>query len=70
MNWISLEHLLDQTPKSRPVTLAPELDHAELRQQALRLAAGCVTAASPASRFIWKMRVSWPLHCSAPGEPA
>ena len=40
MNWISLEHLLDQTPKSRPVTLAPELDHAELRQQALRLAAG------------------------------
>jgi len=40
MNWIALEHLLDQTPKSRPVTLDPALDHAELRQQALRLAAG------------------------------
>jgi acyl-coenzyme A synthetase/AMP-(fatty) acid ligase len=40
MNWISLEHLLDQTPKSRPVTLEPDLEHAELRQQALRLAAG------------------------------
>lgn len=40
MNWISLEHLLDQTPRSRPVTLEPNLDHAELRQQALRLAAG------------------------------
>lgn len=40
MNWISLEHLLEQTPKSRPVALQPDLDHAELRQQALRLAAG------------------------------
>lgn len=40
MNWIALEHLLDQTPKSRLVTLDPALDHAELRQRALRLAAG------------------------------
>ncbi|WP_019341320.1 acyl-CoA synthetase family protein [Stutzerimonas stutzeri] len=40
MNWIALEHLLDQAPKSRPVTLDPALEHAELRQQALRLAAG------------------------------
>lgn len=40
MNWISLEHLLEQAPKSRQVTLEPTLDHAELRQQALRLAAG------------------------------
>lgn len=40
MNWIALEHLLDHTPRSRPVTLNPSLDHAELRQQALRLAAG------------------------------
>ncbi|WP_417781073.1 AMP-binding protein [Stutzerimonas xanthomarina] len=40
MNWIALEHLLDQAPKSRPVTLDPVLEHAELRQQALRLAAG------------------------------
>lgn len=40
MNWISLENLLDQTPRSRPVTLDPSLDHTELRQQALRVAAG------------------------------
>ncbi|MCQ4286847.1 AMP-binding protein [Pseudomonas stutzeri] len=40
MNWISLEHLLEQAPKSRQVTLERALDHAELRQQALRLAAG------------------------------
>ncbi|WP_404439647.1 AMP-binding protein [Stutzerimonas chloritidismutans] len=40
MNWISLENLLDQTPRSRPVTLEPSLDHTELRQQALRVAAG------------------------------
>lgn len=40
MNWISLEHLLDQAPKSRLITLDPVLEHAELRQRALRLAAG------------------------------
>ncbi|MAL36331.1 MAG: AMP-binding protein, partial [Pseudomonas sp.] len=40
MNWIPLEHLLDQTPTSRPVTLDPVLEHAELRQRALRVAAG------------------------------
>jgi acyl-coenzyme A synthetase/AMP-(fatty) acid ligase len=40
MNWISLEHLLVQAPKSRLIALEPALEHAELRQQALRLAAG------------------------------
>lgn len=40
MNWIALQHLLDQTPNKRPVTLQPALDHAQLRQQALRLAGG------------------------------
>lgn len=40
MNWIPLERLLEQAPKPRQVTLEPPLDHAELRQQALRLAAG------------------------------
>ena len=40
MNWIALQHLLDQTPNERPVTLQPALDHAQLRQQALRLAGG------------------------------
>ncbi|MCQ2031486.1 acyl-CoA synthetase family protein [Stutzerimonas zhaodongensis] len=40
MNWISLECLLDQAPKSRLVAVDPVLEHAELRQRALRLAAG------------------------------
>jgi acyl-coenzyme A synthetase/AMP-(fatty) acid ligase len=40
MNWVPLEHLLYQAPKSRAVTLDPAMDHAELRQLALRLAAG------------------------------
>lgn len=40
MNWISLEHQLDQAAESRLVTLNPRLDHAELSQRALRLAAG------------------------------
>lgn len=40
MNWIALEQLLNQTPNERPVTLQPALDHAGLRLQALRLAAG------------------------------
>src|SRR5690606_25126042 len=40
MNWIALEHLLDQSLQARPVTLSPALDHAELRLQALRLAGG------------------------------
>ncbi|WP_407294777.1 AMP-binding protein [Stutzerimonas zhaodongensis] len=40
MSWIPLERLLDQAPKSRPVTFDPALEYAELRQRALRLAAG------------------------------
>lgn len=40
MSWIPLEHLLEQAPKSRLVTLEPNLTHTELRQSALRLAAG------------------------------
>ena len=40
MNWISLDRLLEQTPEARPVALEPLLEHAELRQQALRLAGG------------------------------
>ena len=40
MNWINLEHLLRPLATPRPVTEAPALDHAELCQQALRLAGG------------------------------
>ncbi|NLA01530.1 AMP-binding protein, partial [Rhodococcus hoagii] len=40
MNWIKLEHLLLPLDAPRQVTQAPVLDHAELSQQALRLAGG------------------------------
>ncbi|HAL66123.1 MAG TPA: AMP-binding protein, partial [Pseudomonas sp.] len=40
MNWINLEHLLLPLDAPRQVTQAPALDHAELSQQALRLAGG------------------------------
>ena len=40
MNWISLDQLLEQTQEARPVALEPLLEHAKLRQQALRLAGG------------------------------
>ncbi|MGH8380510.1 AMP-binding protein [Pseudomonas sp.] len=40
MKWINLEQLLHPDSAPRPVTLAPALDHGELCQQALQLAAG------------------------------
>lgn len=43
MNWINLEHLLLPLDAPRQVTQAPALDHAELCQQALRLAGGLRT---------------------------
>ena len=40
MKWIALDQLLNQTSGPRPVAIDPVLEHAELRQQALRLAGG------------------------------
>ena len=40
MNWIAPDQLLNQTSGPRPVALDPVLEHAELREQALRLAGG------------------------------
>ncbi|NVZ79107.1 hypothetical protein HX859_29880, partial [Pseudomonas gingeri] len=40
MNWINLEQLLLETHAARAVTMDPPLDHADLCQQALGLAAG------------------------------
>ncbi|AXI59378.1 AMP-binding protein [Pseudomonas kribbensis] len=40
MNWIKLEQLLLKDLPQRAVTVAPALDHAHLREQALSLAAG------------------------------
>jgi len=40
MNWIKLEQLLLKDMPQRAITLAPALDHAHLREQALSLAAG------------------------------
>ncbi|QZD71685.1 acyl-CoA synthetase family protein [Pseudomonas sp. 3-2] len=40
MNWIKLEQLLLKALPARAVTSAPALDHAQLREQALGLAAG------------------------------
>ncbi|SCZ33317.1 MULTISPECIES: acyl-CoA synthetase family protein [Pseudomonas] len=40
MNWIKLEQLLLKALPARAVTSAPALDHAQLREQALSLAAG------------------------------
>ena len=43
MNWIKLEHLLLKAEPERAVTAEPALDHAQLCEQALRLAAGLQT---------------------------
>ncbi|MFW0756616.1 AMP-binding protein [Pseudomonas sp. H11T01] len=40
MNWIKLEHLLLKAQPGRAVTAGPALNHVELCEQALRLAAG------------------------------
>jgi acyl-coenzyme A synthetase/AMP-(fatty) acid ligase len=40
MSWLELELLLLAAHPARPVSLAPSLQHGELREQALRLAAG------------------------------
>jgi acyl-coenzyme A synthetase/AMP-(fatty) acid ligase/3-hydroxymyristoyl/3-hydroxydecanoyl-(acyl carrier protein) dehydratase len=40
MSWITLEHLLIEPARARPVTLEPLLGHEQLQQQALRLAGG------------------------------
>ncbi|KFX71389.1 AMP-binding protein [Pseudomonas taeanensis MS-3] len=43
MSWLDLEQLLLTEQPARPVSLAPSLQHGELREQALRLAAGLQT---------------------------
>ena len=40
MNWTKLEHLVLKALPGRVITDAPALDHAQLREQALRIAAG------------------------------
>ncbi|WP_236482584.1 AMP-binding protein, partial [Pseudomonas syringae] len=40
MNWLNLEHLLLDALPDRLLTLAPTLDHAQFRDQALSVAAG------------------------------
>ncbi|WP_339432238.1 MULTISPECIES: AMP-binding protein [unclassified Pseudomonas] len=40
MNWIKLEQLLLKALPTRAISHAPALDHAQLREQALRVAAG------------------------------
>lgn len=40
MKWIDLEHLLQPVSSPRPVTVGPPLDHAQLCEKALQLAAG------------------------------
>ncbi|WP_350614013.1 AMP-binding protein [Pseudomonas sp. HY7a-MNA-CIBAN-0227] len=40
MNWLNLEHLLLEPVAQRPVTAEPDLNHAQLCEQALSLAAG------------------------------
>jgi acyl-CoA synthetase (AMP-forming)/AMP-acid ligase II len=40
MNWIKLEHLLLKAEPERAVTAMPSLNHAQLCEQALSLAAG------------------------------
>jgi acyl-CoA synthetase (AMP-forming)/AMP-acid ligase II len=40
MNWIKLEQLLLKALPGRAITDTPALDHAQLREQALSLAAG------------------------------
>ena len=40
MNWIKLEHLLLKALPGRVITDTPALDHAQLREQALSIAAG------------------------------
>lgn len=40
MNWLNLEHLLLEPVAHRPVTTQPALNHTQLREQALSLAAG------------------------------
>ena len=40
MNWIKLEQLLLKGYTDRRVTVDPELNHATLREQALRLPGG------------------------------
>ena len=40
MNWIKLEHLLLKAQPERAVTAEPALNHAQLCEQALSLAAG------------------------------
>ncbi|PYD16507.1 AMP-binding protein [Pseudomonas syringae pv. pisi] len=40
MNWLNLEHLLLDALPDRLLTLAPSLDHAQFRDQALSVAAG------------------------------
>ncbi|AKJ97588.1 AMP-binding protein [Pseudomonas sp. MS646] len=40
MNWITLEQMLLEAQPERAVAVAPALDHAQLRDAALRLAAG------------------------------
>ncbi|MFC6300640.1 AMP-binding protein [Pseudomonas sp. CCM 7893] len=40
MNWLNLEHLLLEPVAQRPVTRAPALNHAQLWEQSLSLAAG------------------------------
>lgn len=40
MTWMKLEHLLLEAHPGRRITVAPMMDHAQLRDQALRLAGG------------------------------
>ena len=44
MNWITLEHLVLKGHAERAVTFDPPLDHAQLCEQALRLAAWATSA--------------------------
>lgn len=43
MNWVNLEHLLLEPVQLRSVTTEPSMNHAQLCERALRLAAGLQT---------------------------
>lgn len=69
MNGLNLEHLLLEPLEQRLVTTEPAMNHAQLWEHSLSLAAGLQARVYSAWPCTWKTPACWRLHCWAPGAP-
>ena len=70
MNWIKLEHLLLKALPERAISAAPALDHTQLREPALSVAAGLQARGVQRMAVHLEDAADLASPCSAPGARA